>query len=70
MSAICDREIYREKAAEMRHQAARAETSYLRAIYQEIANEWDLTADAIEVAVPLPVTVAKTAESSREFILI
>jgi hypothetical protein len=47
---------YREKAAEMRKQAARAEKPDLRAMYASIAIDWDLKADGIEIdaAVPHP----------------
>ena len=34
-------ELYREKAAEMRRQAHRADTPYLRAMYHSIADAWD-----------------------------
>jgi hypothetical protein len=40
---------YREKAAEMRKQAARAEKPDLRAMYASIAIDWDLKADGIEI---------------------
>ena len=48
--------VYREKAAEMRKQAARAEKPDLRAMYASIAIDWDLKADGIEIdaAVPHP----------------
>jgi hypothetical protein len=39
---------YREKAAEMRQQAARAETPDLRAMYVSIALEWKKEADVRE----------------------
>jgi hypothetical protein len=40
---------YREKAAEMRQQAARAEKPDLRAMYASIASDWELKADSIEI---------------------
>jgi len=54
MSDAGDRKIYREKASEMRSQAARAETPTLRTLYGDIAVSWDLQADAIELAKPSP----------------
>ena len=39
-------ELYRQKAAQMRAQAARAETSDLRTVYEGIAEDWDREADS------------------------
>jgi hypothetical protein len=54
MSAAWNREFYREKASEMRLQATRAETAYLRAMYESIADEWCRQADSIEMHMPPP----------------
>jgi hypothetical protein len=54
MSDAGERNTYREKAIEMRCQAARAETPTLRTLYGDIAVSWDLQADAIEPAKPSP----------------
>lgn len=40
------REFYRRKADEMSTQAARAETAFLRHMYQSIADQWTRMADA------------------------
>jgi hypothetical protein len=41
-------ELYRRKAIEMRGNAARAQSSYLRAMYRLIADEWDCEAELLE----------------------
>jgi hypothetical protein len=56
-------ELYREKAAEMRAQAQRAETDFLRAMYQSIADDWSLHADDMEVDTLVP--AVKTADWGR-----
>ena len=43
--AFQDSQVYREKAAEMRAQAERAETPYLRGVYEGMAQNWALLAD-------------------------
>jgi hypothetical protein len=43
-----DMELYRTKAAEMRQQAARAETSLLGALYASIADDWEVKAQEVE----------------------
>jgi hypothetical protein len=45
MSSDQGKNIYREKAAAMRAQVARAQSDSLRMIYQQIAEQWALQAD-------------------------
>ena len=43
-------DIYRQRAAEMKAQAQRAETVYLQAIYASIADSWDRLAAQMQAA--------------------
>lgn len=43
-------DIYRQRAAEMKAQAQRAETVYLQAIYSSIADNWDRLAAQMQAA--------------------
>jgi hypothetical protein len=40
MDDVRDADIYRQRAADMRAQAERAETPYLRGVYEGIAERW------------------------------
>lgn len=48
MLAALERDFYREKAAEMRVQATRAETDSLRLMYESIADDWLVQAESLE----------------------